>query len=782
MEAALAVEPPSPAPDLDAPIADAPAAEHEVAPTEPSSPPPLHIALKPLRLRSLADLDSVDLGELVAGQHVHVLEETKLDDVYTRAHVADTAMRPLGWVTSVTKDGHPQLSSDPDHHHHHENLADDHLPEWVSAVKRCVLFDGKHRSHSELHFIHQSSRVLKTHKGETIYAHGDAPSMLYLVHSGLYRVHVPNPSEMPHTGGMTWARDYGPGDNFGACELLSHMGGRQSTITVVSPGRLWGLPHHVIDSHLKIPPPARISGLAAFVQGVRLFSKIAEDPAATERMAQLLRGARQVKLAEGDKLCAQGDPAREVYVLQAGHVRTSQADSDFSLTMHPPESFGESALFAADELRVRQASIVACAGGATVLVWSVSAIETLVGFELQAASIQLYDRKMIESVKIGPRLLLSGLSKDGIDALLRAMCEKTFNDREVVSGEGDFDGGLFVIKKGEATVQRTEEIHRRASSVPEGTFEPTQRRLVTLATLRHGDCFGELSLIPDDLVAQASTQGRDDRRSKVKVRRRTSVLAHGPLTVLFLPATEEAYREHAAALTASIEASGVGADATLVMSANATGTHAKGHTSPVAHGAPDSRTHGRIGGHGSTSIEARSFEALLAAGEANSLAELSVNGSAQLAIWASQLIEDVVAFTSTAAAGASGVDAAVVERVLESGGNIAQLMARTATVKSPGKGRAPGKDADEADMPYDAVAEGATAPTTAGSLADNISEMAAITRKGATKAAAAVKKRLSVSGGGRQGKKAGSKSKLASAPAPAPATGNKGSSSRRATK
>lgn len=135
---------------------------------------------------------------------------------------------------------------------------------------------------------------------------------------------------------------------------------------------------------------------------VRLFSTITEDPSATERMAQLLRGVRQVTLAQGERLCAQGDPARDFYVLQHGRVKTLQADSDFSLTMLPPESFGESALFAADELRVRQASIIACDGGATLLVWSVSSVETLVGFELQAASTKLYDRKMIESVRVGP--------------------------------------------------------------------------------------------------------------------------------------------------------------------------------------------------------------------------------------------------------------------------------------------------------------------------------------------------------------------------------------------
>lgn len=51
------------------------------------------------------------------------------------------------------------------------------------------------------------------------------------------------------------------------------------------------------------------------------------------------------------------------------------------------------------------------------------------------------------------RLLLDGLSKDGIDCLIGQMNEHTFEDRELVVAEGEIDEGLYVIKKGEASVQ-----------------------------------------------------------------------------------------------------------------------------------------------------------------------------------------------------------------------------------------------------------------------------------------------------------------------------------------
>ena len=315
--------------------------------------------------------------------------------------------------------------------------------------------------------------------------------MMYLVHSGTYRASV------DCRGSITRARDYGPGDSFGSCELLCTMGGRSCTVSVLEAGIVWGIPRHVVNWKLKIPPPLVVDGILHFCQSVRLFSTINK-----ERLKQLCRGARQRKVSEGEVVCTQGDLASELYVLQSGTVATSQTNSDFSLTMHPPESFGESALFAEDELRVRGASIIAGAGGAVILAWAVSAIEALVGFELQAASHALFNRKMMESVRCSKRLLVETLSKDQIDRLLSSMTEQTFTDKEVLVAEGDVDETFFIIKSGEAVAKR-------------GTGSRS-----LLATLRRADCFGEAALMP--------TEGH--RRAK----RKMSIIASGtsPLVVL----------------------------------------------------------------------------------------------------------------------------------------------------------------------------------------------------------------------------------------------------------
>lgn len=67
---------------------------------------------------------------------------------------------------------------------------------------------------------------------------------------------------------------------------------------------------------------------------------------------------------------------------------------------YAPETFGESALFGDDALRVRAVAVKAGKYGATIVKWSVMAIETLIGFELHANSERLYNRKMLESLKV----------------------------------------------------------------------------------------------------------------------------------------------------------------------------------------------------------------------------------------------------------------------------------------------------------------------------------------------------------------------------------------------
>ncbi len=140
---------------------------------------------------------------------------------------------------------------------------------------------------------------------------------------------------------------------------------------------------------------------------VKLFSLLSSD-----RLVQLCRGAVQLDLAPGEELVAQHDIARSIFAIKAGSIVTAHEGSDEAVALVAPETFGESALAAADEVRRRTASLRAGENGATVVSWAVSAVETLVGFSLQAASFALNNRKMLQEVKIGARSLAEGLTRE----------------------------------------------------------------------------------------------------------------------------------------------------------------------------------------------------------------------------------------------------------------------------------------------------------------------------------------------------------------------------------
>jgi CRP-like cAMP-binding protein len=338
--------------------------------------------------------------------------------------------------------------------------------------------------------------------GEAVYSQDDTPNMLFLVHSGLYRAQV----ELSGDRGARHARDYRPKENFGACELLCPIGGRSCTVIVVNGGVLWGVPKRVVDTKLKIAPPLRVPGLIDFVCTIKLFGSIAFTRGGRERLTQLCRGVELLELKPDEPVCEQGDAARTIYVVHKGSVYTRQSGTDFSLTMRVQESFGESALFADDELRTRQAAIYAGRGGASILCWDVSKIETLVGFELQAASTQLFNRKMLESARCAGRLLVEGLETGAVDALAAAMVERVTPPLGVLCEEGAYDDALRMVKSGSAVVRRA-------------------AKTADIAELRRGDCVGESALLPPEVLPNG-------KRS----RRKTSIVAQGgtPLVTLAL--------------------------------------------------------------------------------------------------------------------------------------------------------------------------------------------------------------------------------------------------------
>jgi len=92
------------------------AAAATAPPTELVPRPGLFVARNKLKLRTAAELDSVDSGDLPAGTQVTIVDRRELPDGTKRVSVArDNETRTLGWVSSIGKDGDDNLlrSEDP---------------------------------------------------------------------------------------------------------------------------------------------------------------------------------------------------------------------------------------------------------------------------------------------------------------------------------------------------------------------------------------------------------------------------------------------------------------------------------------------------------------------------------------------------------------------------------------------------------------------------------------------------------------------------------------------
>lgn len=387
---------------------------------------------------------------------------------------------------------------------------------WRAAVAKCILLSDLNAA--ELDFVVQATRVVKTNDGEFVYEAGDAPEFFYLVHSGTYEAICTS------VNGDEWrAREYGPLENFGACEMLTpQMVPRTHSMRVATGGVLWGIPRRVVEMKLRVVPPPMLHRTASLVdfcdKSVVLF-----DTVAKEVLLQLMRAAKLVELAPGETLCKQGEAAREVYLVRKGRVNATAPDGRIFVSYAPPDTFGESAFFADDSLRVRAVDIVAGDEGATVIEWKISALETLIGYDLHTQSERMFENKLMRAVKLGDYKLFARLSEyddkapgetTAIDQILDAASVVTFEPNEVVVPDGQLDDALYVIKMGQAIAQRTQAVRGEKSAT-------------VIASLERGDCFGEHCLLS---LSSAHKQ----------VKRRLCIVAHAESSLTVLRISKDA--------------------------------------------------------------------------------------------------------------------------------------------------------------------------------------------------------------------------------------------------
>ena len=336
---------------------------------------------------------------------------------------------------------------------------------WQDSLQRSILL--KHLAKPELKYVKQSLKSMSHSVGQVVYNAGDVADTAYFVQSGTYIATRPSPA------GPRKLREYGPGDSFGSCELLAGEL-RCCNVSCIETGQVWLVNKRVFMEKMRVAAPPK-KELLEHVRAVPLFAD-AEMQAA--QLTQLCRAAVEMKYTEGDTICRNDEAARHIYALIAGDAVAVHAKGEF--TMKPLCSFGESSLYAKDELRTRNAGVRAGPTGATVLAFDVAHIEALVGFTLHEKAVHSYNRKMLQSVQLGGSPITEGLSEADLIWLVEALVEESYTGGSVVADAGSEDEKLQIIKRGTASVMANKKASDSDSDIVQ---------------LEAGDYFGELSLI-----------------------------------------------------------------------------------------------------------------------------------------------------------------------------------------------------------------------------------------------------------------------------------------------
>lgn len=334
---------------------------------------------------------------------------------------------------------------------------------WMDAVRKCVL--TAKLPAAEVKFVMGSARHMDVEAGQVLFEEGASPDAFYMVKSGRYSA----------TRGGTKVRTYAEGDSFGAFEMLYPSTQRTIRVECEEGGSVWSLPQRVFDMKLKVAQAPKAATLE-LVKDIGLFSTLPKDV-----LVQLCRAVAQQEFKAGDSVCSQGDTANCLWAVVKGEVVTSVKDNSFQLTMRPPECFGESSLYADDALRIRQASVTAGEGGATLISLPVCHLENLIGYGLQDESVRLFNRKLLQSVSFstaaGKRFLTKGMSRENADWLVAAMQENTYKPKAVVVADGVLDGATAGPATGVPSAQRSHPPPRARTSPSHCASIPARRHL-----------------------------------------------------------------------------------------------------------------------------------------------------------------------------------------------------------------------------------------------------------------------------------------------------------------
>ena len=321
---------------------------------------------------------------------------------------------------------------------------------WSEALKRSILL--KHLGKAELKYVKQSLKSIGHAAAQPVYAQGDQPEAMYIITRGAYLL------TRTTRQGERKLRMLAPGDSFGSHELLFNET-RAESVTCVEPGDVWVLNKRIFLEKLRISAPPK-KALLEHVKAIPLFSQ-AEMPAAQQ--TQLCRAAIEVKFEAGTSICKQDEPARHIYAVIAGSCIATHAKGEFEMKPRAPappthtqlhahgaaraparqldsrgvplppctaNSFGESALYAEDALRMRGATVCAGPSGCTLLSFDAAHIEALLGYSLHSRSVD--GRRRARPRDLSRPICALTAGRTHIDHPLEAACRVPHSTRASV--------------------------------------------------------------------------------------------------------------------------------------------------------------------------------------------------------------------------------------------------------------------------------------------------------------------------------------------------------------
>ncbi len=220
------------------------------------------------------------------------------------------------------------------------------------------------------------------------------------------------------------------------------------------------------------PPPASKPGA---LPPIPLFSDLQK-----EELSRVLEKIQARRFSQGKTICREGDPGNSIYIISRGGVAISRSPSGKEKAvlneLHEGDFFGEFGFFSNAR---RQATVETLTETEVLEITQGDMAKIIQEFpSVSRVLFKFYKERVLDNLLASSALFQTFTSQER-HKILETVSLEEFPAGAVVIEEGTPGNCLYILKSGEVEVFAA----------------GTQKEKVTLATLKEGDYFGEISLI-----------------------------------------------------------------------------------------------------------------------------------------------------------------------------------------------------------------------------------------------------------------------------------------------